>query len=354
LVNLLPTAEATAPANAPLVLRVWLPPRFDPASDALMQARLDSFAAAHPGLKLDIRVKEESGATGLLESLRLSSAAAPSALPDLIALPRADLERAALAGIIQPLEESPLQESDLTFSARALAHVQNVNYGFPFALDALVLASAGREPAAGWAEAAREGPLTFNGTDGSFPLALYLAAGGAVTDDHEKPFLEESILTRVLTLFAQETVVSVESNEAVWESLEGERGGFAVGWLTGLKRRGPAGVRVEALPGFDESPATLVDGWVWSAASLDVERQELAVELATWLTMEDFLTEWGKATGYLSPYAADWSPALSVARVFPSAEVVAVIEPLLAQAVKQVLEGTSPEAAARAAAKALK
>jgi ABC-type glycerol-3-phosphate transport system substrate-binding protein len=65
-----PTATSTSPAPtpyaAPLVLRVWVTPRFDPASDSLLQARLDAFAAAHAELKIEVRVKDEAS---LLESL---------------------------------------------------------------------------------------------------------------------------------------------------------------------------------------------------------------------------------------------------------------------------------------------
>ena len=95
-----PTASATAPAptqNAGLGdLRIWVTPRFDPANDPLLQARLDAFAAEHAGISIEVRVKEEAS---LIESLRLTALAAPGASPDLVAFSRADLESAAAAGI---------------------------------------------------------------------------------------------------------------------------------------------------------------------------------------------------------------------------------------------------------------
>jgi ABC-type glycerol-3-phosphate transport system substrate-binding protein len=357
-----PTATALFPTLtptvhvSPIVLRVWVPSRFDPQKDTLLQARLDSFLESHPGLKIDVRVKEETGAASLLESLLVTSSAAPSALPDLVALPREDLESAAAAGVIQPVDglKIALDKPGWALSARALGHVQNTAYGLPFALDALVLASSVPEPVTNWVDVVLEGPLAFNVHDASFPLALYLAAGGTLIDDQGKPALDETILARVLALFAQETVVPLESDEAVWQSF-GQAGGFAVGWATDLTRRDQPGARIEALPGFEDSSATLVTGWVWAVASLDADRQKLAVELAEWLTAEEFVGAWDESSGYLSPRSdARWEAVLASGRVMPSSDLLIVIGPALEEAVASVLAGVSPELAARTAVEALK
>jgi ABC-type glycerol-3-phosphate transport system substrate-binding protein len=353
--TMFPTLTPTA-HTGPMVLRVWVPQRFDPASDKLLQARLDSFLESHPGLKIDVRVKEETGAASLLESLLLTSSAAPAALPDLVALPREDLESAAAAGVIQPVDglSVALDKPGWALSARALSHVQNTAYGLPFALDALVLASSAPAPVTNWVDVVLVGPLAFNVQDARFPLALYLAAGGTLTDDQGKPALDETKLTRVLALFAQKTVVPLDSDEAVWQSF-GQAGGFAVGWATGLARRDQPGVRIEALPGFEDSSATLVTGWVWAVASLDVEHQNLAVELAEWLTADEFVGAWDESTGFLSPRSDPrWDAVLALARVMPPSDLLTVIGPVLNEAVASVLAGVPPETAARTAMEELK
>lgn len=352
---LFPTLTPTA-HTSPMVLRVWVPSRFDPQKDALLQARLDSFLESHPGLKIDVRVKEETGTASLLESLLLTSTAAPAALPDLVALPRADLESAAAAGVIQPVDgvKIALDKPGWALSARALGHVQNTAYGLPFAMDALVLASSAPEPVTSWVEIAQTGPLAFNVLDARFPLALYLAAGGTLTDDQGKPALDETILARVLALFAQETVMPLESDEAVWQSF-GQAGGFAVGWANGLARRDQPGVTIEALPGFEDSSATLVTGWVWAVASRDADRQNLAVELGEWLTAEEFVGVWDQSTGFLSPRSDPrWEAVLALGRVMPASDLLAVIGPVLNDAVASVLAGVPPETAARTVVEALK
>jgi ABC-type glycerol-3-phosphate transport system substrate-binding protein len=343
------TLSAPTPHTAPLVLRVWVTPRFDPASDPLLQARLDAFTAAHAGLKIEVRVKDEAS---LLTTLNLTFSAAPAALPDLIALPRADLESAAALGLIQPLDAAALDDAAWHPSARVLGRVSDSVYGLPFALDALALAASAPGPILTWQDAADAGSLAFNVNDAYFPLALYLSAGGALTDAEGHPALDEAVLTRVLLLFAQGDVSPLESDAEVWLSL-GD--GSAVGWASGILSGEPAEVRVEPLPGLGGPPATLVTSWSWSVASADIERQQLALELAEWLTGEEFLGEWIQRIGFLPPYVdARWKSLLDPARPVPPAELVEVVAPVLREAVLSVLDGVLPEAAARVAVERLK
>ena len=100
-----PTPTATPQAR---LLRVWLPPRFDPAAGTesanLLRQRLAAFEQQHPDLKVEIRIKAEEGESSLLNSLSITNAAAPAALPDLVALPRPALESAALKGLLHPID----------------------------------------------------------------------------------------------------------------------------------------------------------------------------------------------------------------------------------------------------------
>ena len=350
-----PTATSTSPAPtqhlAPFVLRVWVTPRFDPASDSLLQARLDAFAADHAGLEIEVRVKDESS---LLESLRLTAFAAPSSSPDLIALPRADLEAAAAQGLVQPLSASALDDASWHPLARSLGRVHDSVYGLPFALDALAMASSVPEPLTNWQAVSDAGVLAFNVNDASFPLALYLSAGGELVDAEGNLTLNESVLTRVLTLFAQGQVLPLASDAEVASAL-GQGSAVAVGWTEGFLNGGQLQVQLEALPGLESPPATLVTSWSWSVASADVERQKLAIELAEWLTAEEFLGEWTPSHGLLPPRVdVRWKPLLDPARPVPPAELMDVIAPILREAVLSVLNGVPPEVAARGALEKLK
>src|SRR5690242_20469259 len=82
------------------ILRVWLPSQFDPAAEnspsKLLAQRLADFESQHPGLKIEVRLKKADADGEIINDLSVTSAAAPSVLPDLILLSRPDLESAAI------------------------------------------------------------------------------------------------------------------------------------------------------------------------------------------------------------------------------------------------------------------
>ena len=127
------------PVTEARVLRIWLPPRFDPNADTesanLLKQRLADFESAHPGVKIEVRIKAEEGATSLLNALSITNSAAPAVLPDLIALSRPDLESAALKGLIHPVDGLSVLLDDPNWYpyARELGHIENIGYGLPFA-----------------------------------------------------------------------------------------------------------------------------------------------------------------------------------------------------------------------------
>ena len=58
--QVLPTS--TVPAESgPQILRVWLPPQFDPSAETvsagLLNQRLKDFEAEHPGITIEVRIK---------------------------------------------------------------------------------------------------------------------------------------------------------------------------------------------------------------------------------------------------------------------------------------------------------
>jgi ABC-type glycerol-3-phosphate transport system substrate-binding protein len=170
-----------------------------------------------------------------------------------------------------------------------------------------------------------------------------------LTDAQGKPTLDEATLTRVLALFAQGKITAVDA-----EYPAPAQDGIAVGWASGYLRGDPPSVRVEAMPGLRDPSATLVDGWVWSVASADVEKQKLAFDLAAWLTAEEFVDGWAESLGYLPPHTtAGWDGLLNDSYLVPPAPIQDALLPVLDEAVTSVLNGASPEAAARAAVEQL-
>lgn len=350
--TLTPTLPAPTQSSAPFVLRVWVTPRFDPAASPEFQARLEAFATNNARLTIEVRVKDEAD---LLEALRLTAYAAPAASPDLVLLARADLETAAAQGLVQPLQASLLDESDWHPLARSLGQVGDALYAIPCALDTLALGSSLPQPLAGWQEMPEGATLAFNVNDATFPLALYLSAGGELADAEGNPALDEARLVRVLSMFAGENLSPRESQAELVSAL-GEQGAIAVGWASSFLGGGQAEVQLDALPGLEEnSSASLVTAWGWSVASVDAERQRVALELLYWLTEAEFLNGWTASLGYLPPRAqARWKPLLDLARPVPPAMSMESVLPILSDALRAVLDGAAPEAAARAAVEKMK
>lgn len=160
----LPTAEATpttspallsvgTPASTVTSLRLWLPVDFHPdgtsPAGSILQAHLRAFEDAHPGLRLEVRLRAAAGPGGLRDMLALAASAAPNSLPDVIALDQPNLHAAALKGLVLPLQEGSqlTPPSDWFPFAQSLAEVDQTAYGVPFAADCMLLVQRSPAPA---------------------------------------------------------------------------------------------------------------------------------------------------------------------------------------------------------------
>lgn len=376
----LPTSAATplpaeTPASTPFAgseekqtLTIWLPPQFDPNNGTeagnLLRERLDTFAREN-GLSLNVRIKAENGPAGLLEALEITGVAAPDALPALIALPRTQMETAALKGLIYPLTEltNELEENDWYPYAAELATVQGTPFGLPFAGDALVLLYRPTRlpvPAQDW-----QGILYTNQTlllpagdpQALFTLALYRAAGGSLEDENGRPMLDENALTGVMELYQHGTqlnsfpawLAQLTSDSLTWQAYREQRANWIVTWASNYLSELPADTNIVQLPAFT-GQVSIADGWVWCLTDPQVDRRALSVKLAETLVTSEYLADWTEAAGYLPtrPSAlATWTTlSLSAplqdilinARLRPDNEVVDNLGPVLQEAILQVLE----------------
>jgi ABC-type glycerol-3-phosphate transport system substrate-binding protein len=363
-----------------VTLRLWLPPEFDPYSASpagdLLKARLEEFTAQNPGVNIEIRLKAVQGAGGLLESLVTTNAAAPLALPDLVALPRPLLESAALKGLIYPYntDNLSLDSADWYEYARQLGTLQTTQFGLPFAGDALVLAYRPDvvTPARDW-QAMLEGShlLVFPAADPNayVTLAFYLAQGGQLQDEQGRPALTEAALLNVLEYYQQAALVNLmpfwltqsETDGQAWATFTAEQHPMLITWLSfylATQNTAAANLALAPLPTSDGTSFTLATGWNWALASQSPLRRELSTQLAEFLVDETFLAAWTQAAGYLPPYPGaleSWTnstlriPAGQIARsaqLVPPTEILASLGPLLEQATVSVLkaESTPPSA----------
>lgn len=384
--EIIPTATATrvpTPANTPtpegpLTIELWLPAEFDPNSGSpagnILQARLDEFTKRRPNTQIEVRLKALEGSGGLLDSLTAASAAAPLAMPDLVALPRPTLEAAALKGLLRPFDEliEPIEDSDWYEYARQMARLQDSTFGIPFAGDALMLVyyttNVPVPPRTLSDTLASPGAFLFPAADPQalFTLTQYQASGGAVLDEQERPTLEAMPLTEVLTYYhtaAVSGLIPIEATQyqtadEIWEVFNAGNADMIATWASDYYDNMLGNTAGSPLPTTDGRYSTLATGWVWALATPEPQRQQLSVELAEFLSEGDFLARWTTALGYLPtrPSAlANWSTAtqrmlagdiVTGAQLIPSSDVLNSISPLLYKATLDVLKlQTDPETA---------
>jgi multiple sugar transport system substrate-binding protein len=382
----LPLAANAAP-QAPDRLRIWVPAQFDPGAGTpaagLLSDRLKEFEVAHPGLLIEVRVKAPSGPGGLLDALSAAYAAAPAALPDLVALNRTDLETAALKGFLYPFDGLTTLPDDpdwYTF-ARQLALIQDSTFGLPFAGDALVLLYRPAQvptPPKDWDGLLHQANvISFPAADPQalFTLGLYEAAGGQVADAQQRPVLDVNALTTVLKLYETGKnsgqfpiwLTQYETDGQAWQAFHEKRSAWVVTWISRYLTDLPADATILPLPPINSNALTLATGWEWALASPQLGGRSLAVELATFLEESNFLARWTAAAGYLPPRPtalALWpnqslqslvSQVTVTAQARPSNDLTASLGPVLKDAALQVLKGGSdPVKAAQSAAEHIK
>jgi len=374
-----PTDDLLEPTpEGPVILRVWVPPQFDPANGSpegeLLQSRLDEFVARKPDVRVEVRVKNVDGPGGILDTLTTASAAAPLALPDLVALPGHALATAAGKGLLHPYDglTTTLDDPDWYGFARQLSHLQNATFGIPFAGDALLMAyrpAAIAAPPSSWPDfLAITTTLAFPAADPQalFTLLQYQALGGPLLDAAGHPTLDVIRLTGVLSYYQQASaralmpawLAQFENDDQSWEAYEQAQADIAITWAGRALQQLPADTAVAPAPTFDGAPFTLADGWAWALTSHNPDHQLLATQLAEFLTTSEYLAAWSEAAGLIPPRPsalAAWQNAslrallsqiAPTAELIPSPDLVAALGPVLQQSVLSVLKAEADAAAA--------
>ena len=380
------TPQVTPTQPGPVQLRIWIPPELDPEagtnSAALFRSRLEGFVDLHEGVQLEVRVKSVSGPAGLLESLSTTSAAAPLALPDLVALPHTELETAAVKGLLHPLDQldEALLDPDWYDYARSLSQIQERTYGLPFAGNALALVHRSETaPAApvDWSGVLNSSiPLAFPAADPQavFTLSQYQAKGGTVRDEDGRPHLDKDILVDVLIFYQEGEQTGVipswltqhENDDQIWETYNEKETDLIITWVDHFLNEKPSDSLFTGIPTHDGLPYTLSSGWVWAIPAHQPEHQELSLEMAAFLTESDYLGEWTEAAGVLPTRSSSlslWSDRetamilegiIASAQMLPSTDVLTSVGQVLKEATDQILNGEAdPDSAAQQAVEGL-
>jgi ABC-type glycerol-3-phosphate transport system substrate-binding protein len=375
----LPT-ESTSLQTVPIL--IWLAPQFAPETVAgqLLATRLSEFESQYPNVRISVRVKSLSGPGGLREALEAATVAAPAVVPDLLTLAPDDIALAVESTLLAPLPEALINPENPGWYDYALPQIRvaGTSYGMPFASEIDILAyrtDLYPAPPRSW-EALLAEPRTmiFPAADprARFTLAMYLGAGGELTNDSGQLALDTDILEQVLTLFLSGRSANViplavrqfNSPFETWAELKANRTASAMAPLADFLREGdPLRFAAIALPSEGGQGIGLSSTWSWCITPSDPDRQGLLLELMTWLTDPEFEGSFTHALGLLptsQDALAGWpeddnaalvSSLVTIAQPEPLRTLRTVIGPALQDAVEAVLgAGQDPAAAAQEAA----
>ncbi|MCB2209282.1 extracellular solute-binding protein [bacterium] len=385
-----PTPEMTTTAEAtpePVTsLTVWVSPEMDPTAETeasqLFAAQLALFSDLNDGLEIVVRVKAASGTGGLLDTLTATSAAAPEALPDLIALSRPDLETAALKSLIYPLDGMTTLPDDADWYGftREMALLQGSTFGLPYAADALVLAYRPEllpDMPGSWEDLIeQEQVLAFpaDNDQALFTLALYQAEGGLIQDNQRRPVLALEPLTNVFRLYQAgvqsgafpDWLNQYQTLGQVWSSYREGQSDLAIAWLSNYLKDLPGDTDVATLLPMSAGAVSLGTGMSWTVATAVPTRQTLAVQLAEFLVQPEFLAEWSAAAGYIPPRPSaleSWADqglrntvgqVAMMTRLRPTNDLITSLGPILREGTRQILQGlVDPGQAAQVAVDSL-
>jgi len=366
-----PTATPAPTATQPMDLRIWVAASLGPearpdAWKVLTRAR-DEFALRH-GLTVEVRVKPDHGAGGLVDALIWARAAAPAAAPDLILAPVEVLEdarvKAGLPGLPEPLHTTILtNDAGFAFARQAvLEHGQP--FAYPVAAEAPVLAwprPAEAELPTTWAQWA-ESPLpwTWAARDpwawGAW--ALYTAADGQVGPTTQPQLLATDTLADMLEFLVQARWNGALRSDArlwhdmraLWSVHQHDDIGMIV-WSSSVLAQ-PTDWTWAPLPGPDKPGPLLMRVYAWAVTTDDPARRQVALDWLQRVTAPGWNGPWARAAGlwptssaalrqgWEPAQASAWEPWLQAARPAPPWTARAAASQALRAAVLRVLAGT--------------
>jgi len=315
------TVESTQGIVVPVqpTLTIWLPPEFDPqsasASSQLINSRLIEFQNQNPGIQINMRIKAAEGPGGALDMLRTASKAAPLALPSLVLLNRNSFLTAVEEELVFPISgDSTDTSSDWYAYAEELRLVNGIQFGYPFAGDAMLLVHRPgvieKENLTNWEDIlASSTVLLFPAADNRamLTLDLYLSQAGSLFNENEQVSLDSDMMQTVLNLHQSGAeselfpywLSQFDNDMQTWKAYQDRQGDIVVGWISQYLNELPADSSAISLPGMTGIPFSLADGWVFAISEPDADKQGLANQLAEFMVDPAFLAKFTMSAGYL-------------------------------------------------------
>jgi len=372
-------APTLVPTQVPIdldVVKVWVEPQFDFENESpqaqIFKTHVDEYINQNPGIKIQFRLKEPEGANSILNSLAITAEAAPDALPTIVLLSRHDLEKAAMLGLIRPIEfyASAFENNDWYPFAQKIGLYKNEVYGLPMTADVMVLAASNLNAPGEYTPltpAPREfGSIGFpaGNSETLVPYLWYQSADANLRDQNDEPILEQEKLLELFSVINENRRVgnfsssfmqyasSAEANEAF---SSGELASL-INWSSALMPI-PDETSLTFIPALSDAPYTYANGWIWCLVQKDTSDIERNIDFMQHLISQEFLSQWTPESDFL-PVRQSSIPGmrydqaflddlLMSANVLPSESTLEASKEIMLEEVNAILSGeTSPEASA--------
>ena len=317
-----PTPSLSSTISSAITLTLWTTEAFFPTEDdgsgqALAQ-QWQAFEAAHANVTIEYVLKKPHGKGGILDFLSTARAAAPTVVPDLVILDTLELDEAAEAGLIQPLDDTVSSEvqQDLFPFARHSFDGQLIGIQFETDVEHLIYNTNKIDsPPITWREviSASAAYIFPAGGDGSLVndafLIQYLAAGGTLLDESGNPELNNDTLVEVLQFYADgleagaipPSVLEFADLDDCWVVYISAQAALSnVSSDRYLADRGLLkNTAFAAIPTRDGNVVTVSQGWALAIVTEDASRQAAAAQLIEWLLQPENNATWNLAAGHL-------------------------------------------------------
>jgi len=347
--------------NKPVTLILWVPDDFAVSSGEQVQKllidRLDAFEIDHPGISIDLRFKNVKQEENMMDLLNTANRVAPSVLPDVILLNRSDMETAAIKGLLIPFDnfQAGAEIKGIFPGFADPGNIQGSTFGVPAAGDGLFVIDNefSRETLPSWKEilsSTLKIGVNLNDPNATVFIALYLSAGGQLTDENGKPHLDQDIFIQFLTFIRETRIQSAFPNWSLLASdwtevskrFENGESDMEINWYSSTIKNGLDRYTYHALPGLSDSSATNLSGWYWSIANPAPDRPSIRMELLSFLSQPVFASPWSYTAGYLPVSNQEWpifdssstelQAVLDSAKPLPDTSITITVGPVIRDA----------------------
>ncbi len=303
----------------PPTLTLWLPDWMSqpdsPGYDTL-QAIIADFEQ-EKNVSVTVITKLPTGSGGILDALRKTKPAAPSVLPDVVALPFEDINAAVSSDLLQPMDAVLSQQlmDDYYPFAQQAGTVKEAWVAMPFAADFEHLAfqpAALSDPPVSWKivlASSTQYSFPVGGPDSVWTDAVLLHYLSGIPDG-ESPERNEKALRLQLDFyenlfrggFIDASILQISHPAGTWEQvLKGTVAMAETRSSLWLSQRGEATfLRFGPTPTEDGEARYIIHGWAYALITADETRQKLALDLIARLVEPDNLADWS-AQAYVLP-----------------------------------------------------